>query len=48
MPGTLWSATVLEDDDPGTEWENEGPISGSVTITPDPAEPAKFFRVSVP
>ena len=48
MPGTLWSATVLVDDDPGTEWENEGPISGSVTITPDPGEPAKFYRVSVP
>ncbi len=42
--GTLQSRTNLTI---GT-WVNEGPINGSIIIVPNPAEPAKFYRVSVP
>jgi hypothetical protein len=44
--GTLLSATNLLSS--GTVWTSEGPISGSVTITPAPGVPRKFYRVSVP
>ena len=46
MAGTLWSAPQLKDT--GIVWSNAGSISGSVTITPDPAVPVKFYRVTVP
>jgi hypothetical protein len=44
-PGTLQSATNLT---PTVIWANEGPISGSVNISPTPGEPIKFYRVVVP
>jgi hypothetical protein len=44
MPGTLWSATDVG----APNWVSEGPITGSVIITPAPGVPAKFYRVSVP
>jgi hypothetical protein len=44
-PGQLWSTTNLT----GTVvWKNEGPITGSVTITPAPGEPQKYYRVIIP
>ena len=46
LPGTLWSTAALKET--GTAWTNEGPITGSVTITPNPADPAKFYRLTVP
>ena len=46
MAGTLWSTPQLKDT--GIVWSNAGSISGSVTITPDPAVPAKFYRATVP
>jgi hypothetical protein len=46
LPGTLQSTTDLQET--GTIWTNEGPINLSVTITPDPEEPQKFYRVSQP
>lgn len=46
MAGTLWSATELKE--AGTVWSDEGPIAGSVNITPNPAQPQKFYRVTVP
>jgi hypothetical protein len=42
--GTLQSSTNLK----SGNWKDEGSISGSVTITPQPGEPAKYFRVRVP
>lgn len=45
-PGTLWSTPQLKD--AGSVWSNEGAITGSVTITPNPADPAKFYRLTVP
>jgi len=46
LPGTLWSSTELKTS--GTVWFNEGPITDTVTITPVPAQPQRFYRVSVP
>jgi hypothetical protein len=46
QPGTLLSATNLLST--GTVWTSEGPISGSVVITPAAGVPQKFYRVSVP
>jgi hypothetical protein len=42
--GTLWSTTNLVN----PVWQNEGPISGSVTVFPAAGTPRKFYRVSVP
>lgn len=44
-PGTLLSATNLSSP---VIWADEGPISGSVIVTPSPGEPQKFYRVVVP
>lgn len=46
LPGTLWSTTEVKEAD--TVWTNEGPISGSITITPDPDEPQKYYQVRQP
>lgn len=46
VPGTLWSTTELKET--GTVWVNEGPISGTLVITPAPGTPAKLYRVSTP
>ncbi|MDQ6633098.1 MAG: immunoglobulin domain-containing protein, partial [Verrucomicrobiota bacterium] len=43
-PGTLQSTTSLNSP---IVWQNEGPVNGSVIITPTPGVPAKFFRVVV-
>jgi Immunoglobulin I-set domain len=43
-PGELWSTPSLA----APLWQDEGPISGAVTIFPSPASPSKFYRVSVP
>lgn len=43
IAGTLQSATSLGTN---TTWQNEGPINGSVTITPGAGN--KFYRVTVP
>lgn len=43
--GTLYSATNLT---APVIWVNEGPISGSTVIVPNPGEPRKFYRVSIP
>jgi len=44
-PGELWSTTNLTST---AVWKDEGPITGSVTITPVPGEPQKFYRVILP
>ena len=44
-PGQLWSTTNLTST---AVWKDEGPIAGSVTITPTPGEPQKFYRVVLP
>lgn len=44
FPGTLQSSTNLTTGN----WISEGPISGTVNIVPNPAQPAKFYRVSIP
>lgn len=44
VAGTLQSNTNLANG----IWINEGPISGTINIVPNPGEPAKFYRVSVP
>ncbi|MGI8966673.1 MAG: immunoglobulin domain-containing protein, partial [Limisphaerales bacterium] len=44
-PGTLQSTTSLNSPPPPIVWQNEGPINGSVIITPIPGVPAKFYRV---
>jgi len=46
VPGTLWSTDSL----PGTNtvWQSEGPIPGTVVITPSASIPVRFYRVSVP
>ena len=46
QPGTLLSTTNLLSS--GTVWISEGPISGSVVITPAAGVPQKFYQVSVP
>ncbi|EEF59339.1 immunoglobulin domain-containing protein [Pedosphaera parvula] len=46
QPGTLLSATNLLSS--GTIWASEGPINGSVIVTPAAGTPKKFYRVSVP
>jgi hypothetical protein len=43
VPAELYSRTNLVQGN----WVNEGAISGSVTITPNPATPAKFYRAGV-
>jgi hypothetical protein len=42
-PGRLESATALNGTN--TVWHDEGPIATTVTVTPAPAEQAKFYRV---
>jgi hypothetical protein len=46
LPGELQSTTALRG--ASTVWQDAGPISGSVIISPSPAEPVKFYRVVVP
>ena len=43
VPAELYSRTNLVQGN----WVDEGAISGSVTITPNPATPAKFYRAGV-
>ena len=43
LPAELYSTTDLA----GGKWVDEGPITGSVTITPNPATPKKYYRVGV-
>ena len=45
-PGKLQSTTFL--DGPNTIWQDEGPISNSLTITPLPSQPAIFYRLLPP
>jgi len=45
QPGSLLSATNLT---APVNWAVEGPISGSVIITPAANVPAKYYRLSVP
>jgi len=45
QPGTLQSTTSLA---PPIQWVDEGPISGSITITPSTEVPVKFYRLRVP
>jgi hypothetical protein len=45
VAGTLQSATVLKGT--ATEWTDEGPISGSLKITPSLSTPAMFYRIVV-
>lgn len=45
QPGTLQSTTSLT---PPVQWQDEGPISGSITLTPSREIPAKYYRVRVP
>jgi hypothetical protein len=45
QPGTLQSTTSLS---PPIHWTDEGPITGTITITPSAETPAKFYRVRVP
>jgi hypothetical protein len=44
VDGTLQSSTNLT----SGNWISEGPISGTVNITPNVNEPVKFYRVVVP
>jgi hypothetical protein len=44
VPGTLLSNTNLN----GGTWISEGPISGTINIVPNPAQPTKFYRVVNP
>ncbi|HWI58158.1 MAG TPA: hypothetical protein VNZ22_13090 [Bacillota bacterium] len=46
VPGRLWSTSALQGTN--TVWRDEGPITGSVIITPSVSEPARLYRVSVP
>lgn len=43
QPGQLQSTTVLKGTN--TLWQDEGPISSALTMTPSPSAPRKFFRV---
>lgn len=45
-PGRLWSTAVLQGSN--TVWQDEGLITDSVTLTPSPSAPSRFYRVSVP
>jgi hypothetical protein len=45
QPGTLFSTTSLV---PPVVWVNEGPVSGTVVITPAADVPNKYYRLSVP
>jgi hypothetical protein len=45
-PGRLWSTGALEG--ASTVWQDEGAITGSVTVVPVPGIPARFYRVSAP
>ncbi len=44
QPGQLQSTTALKGTN--TLWQDEGPISSALTITPSPGAPRKFFRVA--
>ncbi|MCS7089642.1 MAG: hypothetical protein RMN51_02015 [Verrucomicrobiota bacterium] len=44
-PGTLQSTTSLT---PPVQWQDEGPIAGTVTLMPSPEVPAKYYRVRIP
>jgi hypothetical protein len=43
LPAELYSTTDLA----SGEWVDEGPITGSVTVTPNPTAPQKYYRVGV-
>ena len=45
QPGTLQSATNLVSP---IIWADEGPVTGTVIITPAPGVPEKFYRLRVP
>jgi len=43
VPAELYSATNITSGD----WVDEGPISGSITITPTPGTPQSYYRVGI-
>lgn len=43
VPAELYSTTDLA----SSEWVDEGPITGSITVTPSPATPEKFYRLGL-
>jgi len=45
VPGTLQSSTNLASP---IIWADEGPVTGTVIITPNPSVPEKFYRLRVP
>lgn len=46
IPGTLQSTTALKG--ASTQWVNEGPITGTVVITPSATDLVKLYRIVVP